>query len=56
MVYYLRVPPELAIHDVFHASFLKLHYGPVPSYLAPFVISDINAAKYKAEALQYHCT
>ena len=49
MAYSLNLPPGLVIHDIFHASLLKLHYGSVPSCPAFIIIANINAAEYEVE-------
>ena len=56
MVYHLNLIPDLAIHDVFRASLLKVHHGSVPFHPVPIIVADIDTAGYEVEEFLYHCT
>ena len=56
MVYHLKLPTKLAIHDISHASLLKPHYGLVTFGPAPIIVADIDPAEYEVEALLYYHT
>ena len=55
IIYHFNLPLELALHDAFYTSLLKLHYRPVFSHPAPIVVADIDATEYDVEALLFHC-
>ena len=49
VAYRLRLPEALGrLHDVFHASLLKAHHGPVPPRADPIVL-DTSAAEPQYE-------
>ena len=53
VAYRLQLPEALGrLHDVFHASLLKPHHGPVPPRADPLVV-DTSAAEpeYEVESI-----
>ena len=49
VAYRLQLPEALGrLHDVFHASLLKPHHGPVPPRADPIVV-DTSAAEPEFE-------
>ena len=53
VAYHLQLPEALGrLHDVFHASLLKPHHGPVPPRANPIVV-DTSAAEpeYEVESI-----
>ena len=46
VAYHLCLTPELAIHNVLHASLLKPHHGSVPFHPASIVVADIDAVEF----------
>ena len=53
VAYRLQLPEALGcLHDVFHASLLKPHHGPVPPRADPIVV-DTSAAEpeYEVESI-----
>ena len=53
VAYRLQLPEALGhLHNVFHASLLKLHHGPVPPRADPIVV-DTSAAEpeYEVESI-----
>ena len=53
VAYHLQLPEVLGrLHDVFHASLLKPHHGPVPPRADPIVV-DTSAAEpeYEVESI-----
>ena len=53
VAYHLQLPEALGrLHDVFHASLLKPHHGPVPPRADPIVV-DTSAAEpeYEVESI-----
>ena len=54
VAYCLSLQPELAKHNMFYMYLFKPHHSLVPSYPAPIIAANDNAAKY-IEALLCHC-
>ena len=55
--YRLQLPEALGcLHDVFHASLLKPHHGPVPPRADPIVV-DTSAAEpeYEVDSILCSC-
>ena len=57
VAYRLQLPEALGrLHDVFHASLLKLHHGPVRAHADPIVV-DTSAAEpeYEVDSILCSC-
>ena len=52
VAYRLQLPEALGgLQDVFHASLLKLHHGPVPPHAGPIVVdTSATEPEYEVES------